>query len=198
MIDSLSQAQIKFLLSFLLNWYWYSNRQSIPVGTAVIMKVTLQLAKGRRVLGFKCDVEGLSEDMLIKDFRKQVATLSKWGWSCSILQFFHCECVLFLFCSPPPFSLAAAGIPVYQQGYKLERDGKVYRLDGYLKSLKDSGIQNNDVIQIKNLGPQFSYKGVFLVEYFGPILFVALYALRPSFVYGDLPELSQPYDWVAL
>lgn len=34
------------------------------------------------------------------------------------------------------------------------------------------------------MGPQFSYRGVFVIEYLGPILIVLGYALRPSFLYG--------------
>lgn len=37
---------------------------------------------------------------------------------------------------------------------------------------------------MKDLGPQFSYRGVFIVEYLGPILIVLLYAFRPSFLFG--------------
>ena len=35
-----------------------------------------------------------------------------------------------------------------------------------------------------DLGPQISYRGVFVAEYLGPMLFVMLYYYRPAFVYG--------------
>jgi very-long-chain enoyl-CoA reductase len=49
---------------------------------------------------------------------------------------------------------------------------------------------------MKDLGAQIGYRTVFLVEYFGPMLFVCLYALRPSFLYGA-EAAGTPYNWVA-
>jgi very-long-chain enoyl-CoA reductase len=43
-------------------------------------------------------------------------------------------------------------------------------------------------VQFKDLGPQVSYRGVFLVEYAGPIAFMVAYASRPSFIYGYVPQ----------
>ena len=40
------------------------------------------------------------------------------------------------------------------------------------------------MIEVKDLGPQFSYRGVFFVEYLGPILIVLLYAFRPAIIFG--------------
>jgi very-long-chain enoyl-CoA reductase len=40
------------------------------------------------------------------------------------------------------------------------------------------------------------YRTVFLVEYFGPMLFVGLYYLRPAFLYGA-EAAATPYHWVA-
>ncbi len=34
------------------------------------------------------------------------------------------------------------------------------------------------------MGAQFSYRGVFIVEYLGPILIIAAYAMRPTFLFG--------------
>jgi len=37
---------------------------------------------------------------------------------------------------------------------------------------------------VKDLGPQFSYRGVFLVEYGGPLAIMLAYCARPAAVYG--------------
>ena len=37
---------------------------------------------------------------------------------------------------------------------------------------------------MKNLGPQISYRGVFLLEYAGPIAIALLYSARPSLIFG--------------
>jgi very-long-chain enoyl-CoA reductase len=39
-------------------------------------------------------------------------------------------------------------------------------------------------IYAKNLGPQFSYRGVFLIEYGGPIAIMLAFSLRPAFLFG--------------
>lgn len=39
--------------------------------------------------------------------------------------------------------------------------------------------------QVKDLGPQFSYRGVFLVEYAGPILIMIIVGTRPAILYGE-------------
>lgn len=70
-------------------------------------------------------------------------------------------------------------------------DGKT-RLDGDSKTLADFGVKNGDSLVFKDLGPQIGYRFVFLVEYFGPMLFVLLYALRPTFVFG---AERHPWDW---
>jgi hypothetical protein len=43
-------------------------------------------------------------------------------------------------------------------------------------------------VQVKDLGPQFSYKGVFIVEYAGPIAIMAIAASRPAWLFG--PEAT--------
>jgi very-long-chain enoyl-CoA reductase len=53
------------------------------------------------------------------------------------------------------------------------------------KTLKELGINNGDVLYLKDIGMQISWRFVFLAEYFGPIaIFVALYYLR-DFIYGS-------------
>ena len=38
---------------------------------------------------------------------------------------------------------------------------------------------------LKDMGPQFSYRGVFLIEYAGPLFIMMLYALRPALLFGE-------------
>ena len=72
------------------------------------------------------------------------------------------------------------------------------RLDDDSKSLtKDYNLTAASEITFKDLGPQIGYRTVFLVEYFGPMLFVGLYALRPDFLYGK-DASATPYNIVAL
>ncbi|KAG5502912.1 hypothetical protein JKF63_04685 [Porcisia hertigi] len=51
--------------------------------------------------------------------------------------------------------------------------------------LSQQGVKNGTVITYKDLGPQIGYRTVFYVEYAGPIAFMLLYAMRPSFIYGS-------------
>lgn len=52
------------------------------------------------------------------------------------------------------------------------------------KQLKYFGLKDGDVLYLKDLGPQVSWKFVFLIEYFGPIaIFLILYYFR-NIIYG--------------
>jgi len=55
------------------------------------------------------------------------------------------------------------------------------------KALSEYSLKNGELF-LKDLGPQISWKGVFLIEYFGPLLIYTILYLRPSFVYGSGPE----------
>lgn len=58
--------------------------------------------------------------------------------------------------------------------------------------LQSTGLKNESVIYVKDLGPQIAWQTVFLIEYFGPILiFPIVYFLRP-YIYSNAPaEASQ-------
>jgi len=52
-------------------------------------------------------------------------------------------------------------------------------------TLKSLGVGQNSVLIFKDLGPQISYKTVFLVEYAGPLFIYFFFFLRPSFIYSS-------------
>jgi very-long-chain enoyl-CoA reductase len=52
------------------------------------------------------------------------------------------------------------------------------------KSLESYGVKDGAELAYKDLGPQVGYRTVFVVEYAGPIAAMALYAMRPSLLYG--------------
>lgn len=90
----------------------------------------------------------------------------------------------------------AVRIDVYRQGLKFQKGEKVNpktgntepvweRLQNFGKTLRDYLVTSETELLIKDIGPQFSYRGVFFWEYFGPIAIVAFLATRPSFIYGE-------------
>eukprot|EP01031_Cornospumella_fuschlensis_P048463 gene48463-59350_t len=79
--------------------------------------------------------------------------------------------------------------------FKVGDGEKPVRLDDDSKALTEYGVADKAVIQFKDLGAQIGYRTVFLVEYFGPMAFVLLYFLRPSFIYGA--NVTKDYNWVA-
>lgn len=80
----------------------------------------------------------------------------------------------------------------------LKCNNDTVRLDDDKKALSTYTGEATSPVEVtfKDLGPQIGYRTVFLVEYFGPMLFVALYALRPSLIYGS-EAASAPFNWVA-
>ncbi|XP_045503019.1 probable very-long-chain enoyl-CoA reductase art-1 [Colias croceus] len=76
-----------------------------------------------------------------------------------------------------------------RQSIKLESKGRSLKDEATLKSLN---IVNGAKLYLQDLGPQISWKNVFLAEYAGP-LFVYLWAYqRPWILYG---EQSAPAHW---
>lgn len=69
---------------------------------------------------------------------------------------------------------------------------KHVRFSGDARPLAAFGAQIADVaaiVYVKDLGPQFSYRGVFIIEYGGPLALMALYALRPAALFGGAGAL---------
>ncbi len=52
------------------------------------------------------------------------------------------------------------------------------------KTLSALGITSTTDIEVKDLGMQFSYRGVFVIEYLGPILIMLAASTRPAFLFG--------------
>ena len=50
--------------------------------------------------------------------------------------------------------------------------------------LSSFGLDADAVLVVKDLGPQFSYRGVFLIEYGGPIAIILACAMRPALLFG--------------
>jgi very-long-chain enoyl-CoA reductase len=90
----------------------------------------------------------------------------------------------------------AAKKNIHRQSYKCEIGDKTIRLDDDSKTVASYGLGENPVLTMKDLGPQIGYRTVFLWEYFGPMVFVGLYYMRPSLIYGK--DASADYNWVAL
>lgn len=76
-------------------------------------------------------------------------------------------------------------------------DGKdAVRLDSDDKSLESYGLKDGASLVFKDLGPQINYRLVFLLEYFGPMVFVLLYSIRPALIYGAEASATE-FNYVA-
>lgn len=85
---------------------------------------------------------------------------------------------------------------IHRQSFKVEVGEKTIKLDDDSKTVASYGLGENPVLTMKDLGPQVGYRTVFLWEYFGPMVFVGLYYMRPALIYGK--DVSSDYNWVAL
>ena len=71
---------------------------------------------------------------------------------------------------------------VHRQSLRLDAKGKALSDSDTLKNLS---ISNGGKLYFKDLGPQISWKGVFLVEYAGPLFLYLWIYQRPWIFYGD-------------
>ena len=94
----------------------------------------------------------------------------------------------------------ATGKSVHRISFKLEPGAadkkEQVRLEDDNKSLESYGVKEGTKVLFKDLGPQIGYRLVFLLEYFGPMVFVLFYSIRPAFIYGA-DAATKEYDWVA-
>ena len=86
---------------------------------------------------------------------------------------------------------------IHRQSFKFGDAKNPTRLEDETKTLKSYGLSSGATLSFKDLGPQIGYRTVFLIEYLGPLIFMALYALRPAIIFGKDAD-KQPYNWVAL
>ncbi|XP_001847824.2 probable very-long-chain enoyl-CoA reductase art-1 [Culex quinquefasciatus] len=83
-------------------------------------------------------------------------------------------------------------LTIHRQSIRLEPRGKTLKDSDTVQSL---GISSGGKLYVKDLGPQISWKGVFLAEYAGPIAVYMLFYQRPSLIYGA--AASNPISFTA-
>jgi len=80
-----------------------------------------------------------------------------------------------------------------RQAYRKELRGKFLDDDVTLRSLEFDNVAR---LYFKDLGPQVSWKTVFLTEYTGPFFLYLIFYLRPSFIYGKYAALAPRHHYV--
>lgn len=86
---------------------------------------------------------------------------------------------------------------------KLSTDRQSVRLDLKDKDRKDNitisslGLSSGSKIYIKDLGPQISWRTVFILEYLGPLVLYVIVATRPWIFYGDKAGSEFPFTFTA-
>ncbi|CAJ0960252.1 unnamed protein product, partial [Mesorhabditis belari] len=73
-------------------------------------------------------------------------------------------------------------LSIERQALRLDPKGKALKDE---QKLSDLGIAKNAQLYVRDLGPQISWKAVFLTEYAGPFFIYPLFYMRPSFIYGQ-------------
>jgi very-long-chain enoyl-CoA reductase len=85
---------------------------------------------------------------------------------------------------------------IHRLSFKLGEGKDAVRLDNDEKTLESYNVKDGAELIFKDLGPQINYRLVFLLEYFGPMVFVLLYSIRPALIYGA-DAAKADYNWVA-
>ena len=57
-------------------------------------------------------------------------------------------------------------------------------------TLNESGIKNGDVLYVKDLGPQISWRTVFVVEYIGPLIIHPVFYFLSNQIYRRQFDMS--------
>ena len=83
-------------------------------------------------------------------------------------------------------------LPIERQGILVELKGRSQKNNEVLSQI---GVKEGGKIYVKDLGPQISWRTVFLAEYAGPIFVYALFAMRLHFIYNDV---DNPFSVTAL
>ncbi|EFR03881.1 synaptic glycoprotein SC2 [Nannizzia gypsea CBS 118893] len=86
-----------------------------------------------------------------------------------------------------------SGFPVTRLRITKGSDGSLLKNDARV-TVSSTGVRNQSVIYVKDLGPQIGWRTVFIIEYLGPLIIhpLVLYGLRP-FIYRSpkpLPPVS--------
>ncbi|KAL1969516.1 hypothetical protein VTN77DRAFT_8954 [Rasamsonia byssochlamydoides] len=86
-----------------------------------------------------------------------------------------------------------------KSGYSIHRLRVTKGSDGSLvpngkETLYDTGLRNQSIIYVKDLGPQIGWRTVYIIEYLGPLVFPALflYVLRPYLYFNFDQPLPEP------
>lgn len=77
-------------------------------------------------------------------------------------------------------------LSIHRKSFRFQPEGAAKPIALEDKLLSEYGVKDGSEIVFKDLGPQVGYRTVFVVEYAGPIAFMVLYALRPSWIYGTV------------
>ncbi|KAK2858499.1 hypothetical protein FQN49_004675 [Arthroderma sp. PD_2] len=91
-----------------------------------------------------------------------------------------------------------ARFPVNRLRITKASDGSLLKNDAGI-TVSSTGVRNQSVIYVKDLGPQIGWRTVFIIEYLGPLLIhpLVLYVLRP-YLYGGSKPLPPPSNLQAL
>lgn len=101
---------------------------------------------------------------------------------------------------PPSATVKDIKVQVAKLNPKLNVDRQSVRLDLKDKDKKDSttisslGLKSSSNIYIKDLGPQISWRTVFILEYLGPLVLYIIVATRPWIFYGDKSGDAYPFS----